>query len=728
MRSARGWRLLRWAALPFLSSFLFAPVRPADDPAPDPSPCAVSLRAPRDTDLLYGQVEIRAEGSCPAGARVTEIVLAVDGQIVGRLERAPYVAAWDAGGSFAAHVVEARLRDDRGRVARAVLMTPGASIRESVQVSSTPLDLVDLSVTVTDRAGRFVQGLTREDFEVLEAGRPRRVEEAAPETRPLSVTVLVDASSSTAELWPRLRKAAPEFARSLGPGDSAKLIAFSGPAYLVHDFTRDPGEIAASLARFNRWGGGTSLYDTLAAAGVELAWGRGGRQAVVLLTDGIDTLSRIDAPRLVDYLRRTEVSVETFLLRPGGASSTPGYSRFLHDLESLGRETGGSIRLLPDLDGLGAAFSDLGRELQNRYHLAFHSASAGRKGGWRALTVRTRTPGATVRTRAGTIGNRDIASFLLEDLKSGDAGERRKAAEWLGTLGQPRQQERPEAVESSGSPTGAGTAGAPRPVDPEAAEALLAALADRSDEVRAAAARSLGAIREPRALGPLTTLLSGDDGKLAHAAVDALVAFGPPAVPGLIAILDQGPLAAKVLAIGALARIPDARGAEAITRLARRPPPMTAPRDRDEERRLREERADPRLRAWALWGVGAIGRPGTLPMLMEAAGENEPAIRDAARSAILNSIGAMTRRGELRDWVIQGGAEIFLRAVDRLLEGSAPDRTPAPGVPSAVRTSDLIRALGGRQQMESLFRDLAAAAARGGDDRPRSLLSRLTGP
>ncbi len=660
---------------------------------------------------------------------MSEVALVVDGQVVGRALRAPYVATWDAGGSFAAHVVEARLRDDRGRVARAVLMTPGASLRESVRVSSTPLDRVDLSVTVTDREGRFVQGLTRDDFEVLEAGRPRPVEEASPEKRPLSVTILVDVSSSTAELWPRLRKAAPEFAKSLGPGDAAKLIAFSGPAYLVHDFTRDPGEIAASLGRFDRWGGGTSLYDTLAAAGVELAWGRGGRQAVVLLTDGIDTLSRIDAPRLVDYLRRTDVTVETFLLRPEGASSTPGYARFLHDLETLGRETGGSLRLLPDLDGLGGAFAVLGRELQSRYHVIYHSDSAGRKGGWRVITIRTHVPGATVRTRAGTIGNRDIASFLLDDLKSGDVSERRKAAEWLGTLGRPPGPEKDGGVETTGSSGAAGAAEGSRPVDSEAAEALLAAPGDRSVEVRAAAARSLGAIREPRAIGPLTTLLLGDEGMLRRAAAEALGSFGPAAVPRLIEILDRGTLDAKVKVIPVLARIPDARGTETITRLARRPAPMTAPRDRDEERRLREERADPRLRAWALWGLGAIGRPGGVPILMEAAGESEPAIRDAARSGILDSLRGMTGRGELRDWVIEGGgAEIFLRAVDLLLGGNAPETAPAAGIPAATRSSDLIRALGGQEQAAALFRDIGLTAASDRSERARSLLSRLTGP
>src|SRR5206468_3619935 len=234
----------------------------------------------------------------------------------------------------------------------------------------------------------------------------------------------VDVSSSTRGLWESLRRAAPTFARTLGPEDAAKVIAFSGPAYLVQDFTHDIEAIEASLRRFHRWGGGTSLYDTLAAVGVELAWSRGGRQAVVLLTDGIDTLSRIDLPRLRNYLRRTDVTIETFLLRPPGTSSQPGYRKFERDLAALSRETGGEVRLFEDLGRIDEAFRQVGQDLQDRYELTYHSERAARPGSWRTLEVRTRLPGTIVRTRAGVIGSRDIGDCLVEDLRHGDAAAR----------------------------------------------------------------------------------------------------------------------------------------------------------------------------------------------------------------------------------------------------------------------------------------------------------------
>src|SRR6266850_479158 len=246
-----------------------------------PSPCQVSLVAPQETQVLYGMTELRAEAGCPRGGAWT-ISFLVDGQEVARVARPPFRVSWDAGGSFAPHLVEARLIDQEGREARSIVATPGSAMRESLRVASTPLDRVDLSLSVRNADGRAVHGLTAGDLLLEENGRPQRIETLRPESRPLSVAIVVDVSSSTRGLWESLRRAAPAFARTLGPEDAAKVIAFSGPAYLVQDFTHDIEAIEASLLRFHRWGGGTSLYDTLAAVGVELAWSRGGRQAVVL--------------------------------------------------------------------------------------------------------------------------------------------------------------------------------------------------------------------------------------------------------------------------------------------------------------------------------------------------------------------------------------------------------------------------------------------------------------
>jgi VWFA-related protein len=584
---------------------------PADAGAPS---CRVTLLEPRDDQVLYGPTVLRAAFDCPRGAAPQRALFLVDGREVAQAPAGGGAvprevrAAWDAGGSFRPRVVEVRLVQADGRAASAVIVTPGSAFQESLRVPSTPIDLVEMSVSVVDRNGRAVPGLGPEDFVVREEGKAQRLDAVRPETRPLSVTILVDASESTRGVWPMLRRAAPVLARALGPRDAAKVIAFNGPAYLVQDFTRDPGALADAMAAFDRWGGGTSLYDTLAAAGVELAWGRDGRQAVVVLSDGVDTLSRIDLPRLRAYLRRTEVVVSAFLLRPEPPSPPPGVRFFERDMRILTDETGGVLVRLRDLSGLEEAFRELASDLQNRYYIAWHSDRAVRAGAWRSVKVSVRRPGATVRFRRGAVARRDIADYLLEDLRTGSAAARRKAAEWLGGMG-------------AGS------------------EPLLAALGDRAPEVRAAAALALGRMREPRALGPLADLLGDPETGVRRAASEALRTFGPVAVPELLRLLegDARPAAARfdevrLHAIETLAAIGDPRGITTLERLAR-PPPLQSSAPGSEPARM-AARPDPRARLWALSAFGDLGLPEALPILARAAGDRDSRVRQAGLAAL----------------------------------------------------------------------------------------------
>ncbi len=654
-----------------------AQVAPASPPAPPAgSSCRVSLASPGEAQVLYGPTEIRVEATCPGETDVEEIVFLVDGHDVGRAARPPFRVIWDAAGSFASRVVEARLRDRRGGVATAVVVTPGSSLRESVRVTSRAIDRVVLSVTVVDREGRPVRGLTRDDFVVAEDGREQRVESVRPERRPLSVAILLDASSSTRDLWPQLRRAAPAFARTLGPEDAAQVIAFSGPAYVVADFTRDVEAIEASMARFRGWGGGTSLYDTLAAVGVELAWGRGGRQAVVLLTDGVDTLSRIDFPRLRNYLRRTDVTVETFLLPPEGGGAELNYGRFLRDIAALSRETGGDVRRLKGPDAMEAAFRDLGRALQDRYEVVYFGDRAARPGLLRSLKVRVRTRGAVVRTRQGVVAERDLADYLFEDLEKGEAAVRRKAAEWLGT------------VQAAG-----------------ASDRLLTALADRSVEVRAAAAVSLGRRRDPRAIAALVGLLSDRDETVRRAASEGLQSFGPAAVPALVAGLESGTTESRVKVIAALTEIGDGSALETITRLAA-PPPATA-------ETADAKRPEPRVRAWAFWSLGKMARPQSLPVLAKGAADPDSDVRDAARRGLETALQTMTREGQVRPWAARPeNAGAFLEILERATEGPAPE-------------ADLLEALGGAGEAVSILRQIEPFLSREPAQRARALLQRL---
>jgi len=670
----------------------------------------VAITEPIAGALLYGMSDLAAGVSCPEGEAPASLTFLVDGKVTAALARPPWRSSWDAGGTFAARLVEARLVDRSGRLATDRVLTAGALLSETIRVTATPIDRVELSVSVVDADGIPVRGLGAGDFEVREGGRPQRPIEVRPEDRPLSVAILVDVSGSMHAFWPRLKQTVPLLARDLRREDEVKLVAFSGSACLVQDYTRDPARVLRSMERFKEWGGGTSLYDTLAAVGTEMAWGRPGRQVVVLITDGVDTLSRLDATRLRSYLRRTDVTVESLAL-PGRAEDRERMPKALRVLRQLARETGGDVRLVSDPDAIDAAFSDLARGLEDRYCVAWHSDLASRSG-WRSLEVAVRLPGATVRTRSGRIGERPIGAFLIDDLQARGREARRKAAEWLGSL----------RVEGG-------------------ADALLGALGDRAPEVRGAAAISLGRLREPRAIDPLIAMLSRSDLGERSAAAEGLRTIGPPAVPALLDLLEHAGPRRQAEILPLLADIGDARALDAVERLSRPAPPAAWTPAGPPAATTPQERAERlEVRVAALVTLGAMESPAAFTTLVKGAHDPEPAVRDAAvgalqrigspealraiedlgdRAALLEALAILTRRGSLAALLARPEvAALFLRAADPGADPATEGPLPRPDLATAVggmkAAADLLDRAARVLPPERAFRaQFLAAAARG---------------
>jgi HEAT repeat protein len=200
-----------------------------------------------------------------------------------------------------------------------------------------------------------------------------------------------------------------------------------------------------------------------------------------------------------------------------------------------------------------------------------------------------------------------VGEFLLEDLRTGDAAARTKAAEWLYGL----------------------------PVD-GAPEALLVALGDRTPAVRTAAAAALGRMREPRAIDPLVSMLAEPLQSDRVAAAEALRAFGPAAVPALLqALAAAGPHREDEI-LNVLADIADPRAIAAVVAAALPPAPASRPPGgaslEEVDARARRERAATRL--WAIETLGKKPTPEALPALEKGARDRDPAIRAAALTAL----------------------------------------------------------------------------------------------
>jgi Ca-activated chloride channel homolog len=281
------------------------------------------------------------------------------------------------------------------------------------------IDLVALSVTVTDARERYVAGLQPDDFVVLEDGVQQPVSFFAASSVPLDLMLLVDGSASMRDKVAQVREAASGLARSLRAGDRGAVIEFREGVRVTQPMTADLTALVAALERVMP-SGGTALYNALYVALKEFATIRGGgaqlrRQAVVVLSDGDDTSSLIDFDEVLDLARRSGVTLYTISVTSPAALARElvlggrrGQSTGDHAMRSLARDTGGRAFFPTEAAQLKGIYRSIAEELGHQYALGYVPSSDARDGAWRTVAVRvTDRPGVRPRTRTGYFAEED---------------------------------------------------------------------------------------------------------------------------------------------------------------------------------------------------------------------------------------------------------------------------------------------------------------------------------
>lgn len=283
------------------------------------------------------------------------------------------------------------------------------------QVSTDPslvfrsgVDLVSVAAVVRDRRGQVVRDLTARDFEVYDNGVRRPIVEFAPgEDGPISVALLIDISGSMRVA--RTDVAARGMLDHLlawldATRDEAALFTFDAKLYEEHGFTSDAAALRQAMAGIDSYGV-TSLYDAVGATAERVAARDARRRAVVVLTDGLDTASRLTPEEVSGIASRSDVPVYvvTLVSSVGQRSrrTSLGGPEAVHAAGPLGHLawwSGGNIFIVSTAAQASGAARMLIAELRHQYLLAFESSGAP---GWRALDVRLRRPELTIRARSG---------------------------------------------------------------------------------------------------------------------------------------------------------------------------------------------------------------------------------------------------------------------------------------------------------------------------------------
>ena len=231
---------------------------------------------------------------------------------------------------------------------------------------------VDMLFTVTDRKGRFITNLGKDDFAVFENRRPQTIQEFTAESDlPLRIAILIDTSNSIRDRFKFEQQAAVDFINSVirRGQDRAMLVSFDSSAELVADLIDDPDKLAEGI-RSLRPGGGTALYDALYYAcrdKLQLDKPRYRfRRAVVIVSDGDDNQSRVSRDQALEMAQKADAVIYCI---------STNITRIESDgdkiLKYLALETGGQSFFPFKAEDLAQSFENIANELRHQYAIFY---------------------------------------------------------------------------------------------------------------------------------------------------------------------------------------------------------------------------------------------------------------------------------------------------------------------------------------------------------------------
>ena len=244
------------------------------------------------------------------------------------------------------------------------------SYQQSQATFKAESELVVLHVSVRDRGGRYITGLDRDAFTVIDDGKPQTLEMFSADEVPASIGFLIDNSNSMHPNRDRVIAAAVEFARRSHPRDELFVMTFNeqvrhafGPAVAGEI---NPAVFHAAMARAIGARGMTAIYDGILSGLKRVGAGMHTRQVLIVVSDGDDNASTATRQEVIRQVRESDATIYTVaLIDPLTREGNPGL------LRELAQQTGGESYRPRHVEAVGEAFERIEKDIRSAYTLAY---------------------------------------------------------------------------------------------------------------------------------------------------------------------------------------------------------------------------------------------------------------------------------------------------------------------------------------------------------------------
>jgi VWFA-related protein len=272
---------------------------------------------------------------------------------------------------------------------------------------------VRLPITVTDKKGQFVSGLTQNDFVVLEDKVPQKIDSFTNDESnnlPLYVAVLMDTSPSTAAKLKFEQESAMNFIQTVvrPRRDRVLFATFDHEITLRQDFTDRLELLDRAVYAVKKTGEQTALWDAIWQFCDQKMRSVPGRRVLVVITDGVDTYSRADINDAIDIAQRTETTIFAISTKAGLLSTVVGVeagtvkNKADKDLDKISDETGGAAFFTGDMLSLERSLNRIQKEIRSQYLITYKPANDKYDGSYRRVEVKlTNGQSLKLRTKKG---------------------------------------------------------------------------------------------------------------------------------------------------------------------------------------------------------------------------------------------------------------------------------------------------------------------------------------